>query len=480
MKNSHIRNTIFISMIIFLAIIALMLPLSPHDDEIQPTSNVLDDPRQIYKEAIGHYDIQNITYRIETKTEIVINDEIFHENTTQLVTMEQNNETGNNFAVEESICIGEHTVTISEIFHKGIIYSTVSGAKFRSEIKEDEYLARIAPFILINPELYAEVSGYKKEECSIIKFSSATEPEQWISDQETILKDAEGMTKISANGELLENTYNANYEISGTRIQLSVKTTPADNERQINVPDDPESYTKIANPDTPVLLEKACGYVTSAKSICSKYTDYIECTAFEDRRQQTIEVDIDGNSDWSSRIQTSLQYSDHSKAGSNTVIEKEELFANGAYSIQIDGGTIYNDDTVTQEMMRSFCQNILIGTIMLPEHISDAEIMISDSAYYITYTANTEFAEQIRSRACETLYDDPDILIDQTVSYRVEKAMCYLHIDKTTGLPLASGFHYIGAFTIDTLPYRLVFRADQEYQMLNDHAVESINIALCA
>jgi hypothetical protein len=86
------------------------------------------------------------------------------------------------------------------------------------------------------------------------------------------------------------------------------------------------------------------------------------------------------------------------------------------------------------------------------------------------YTANAAFADQMRINALKTLYQDPDILSDQTESYKVDTATCYLKLDKATGLPVASGFCYMGTYQIDTLPYRLEFRADQQYEIQNDCA----------
>ena len=81
----------------------------------------------------------------------------------------------------------------------------------------------------------------------------------------------------------------------------------------------------------------------------------------------------------------------------------------------------------------------------------------------------------MRANACKTLYDNPDILSEQTESYSVDISVGYLRIDKDTGLPIASGFRYLGTYTIDSLPYRLEFRADQQYTILNDSVHEELS-----
>ena len=472
MNNKPICRKFIIFLLVFL--IPLTLVACGKAEEPETTNSQLDNALELYNTSVSALDSNATSYDVEIEKETAIEDEVFREKRIQSITKNGVGTAEQTFEVEETLTIGDHTASIKEVYHDGNVYISLSGVNFRSKVTQEEYTSRYAPLFLFDTTLYKSVTGYQAEEYKVIEFTEPTGPENWLWDNDSLFENATGFALISNNGQLLSCTYTTYYRVDNIHITMVVTTTPNDGNMVIDIPSNLDSYTQLSNPEAPKMLEKACGYLTDAASISATYTDHIECTAFEDRRRQIIQIDAISEPNWTSYLHTTLKYLDHSKSGSETIVEKAELFADGKYSIQIDNGSSYYDDTVSSEMMRVYCQDILVGTIMLPEHIKDAEIAVTESTYDIRYTANAEFAEQMRNRACEVLYEDPDILTEQTESYSTETAMCYLRLDKVTGLPVASGFYYSGTFTKDSLPYRLMFKADQEYHIINDTALSNV------
>ena len=475
MKN-YIKSALPIFAVVAVLVIlatALFRILFPNEAEL-PKIQPLENPTAVYNAAITKTGNSTDTYHVTVQKDTIIEDEQFREVRSQTITKLESDSTLS-MLVDEQLSIGEHNAEISEIFSEDTVYMTVNGAKFCANANTDQYAARYAPVILIDPLLYRSVTGYVEKEQSFIEFTDAKNPEVWIWDESIHFESAEGYATISKDGFLLSSTYNITYKVGETQISMSITATPTRDTRTVEIPDDKEAYTRIDTPDAPRLLEKACGYLMDTTSISATYSDYIECTAFEDRQSRTIQIDAINNPSWISRTHTTVTYLDHSKAGSDSIVEKEELYIDGKYSIIIDNTAPAANDSVTEDAIRQACLNTFVGTIMLPQQIADAEITESETTYDIVYNGNSAFAEQLRANACETLYADPDILTEQTESYQVDIVLCYLRLDKATGLPVASGFRYEGTYTIDSLPYRLEFRADQQYEILNDNAQKTLN-----
>ena len=104
---------------------------------------------------------------------------------------------------------------------------------------------------------------------------------------------------------------------------------------------------------------------------------------------------------------------------------------------------------------------------MLPEYISGTDLTETDTRFSIEFRANEAFAQLLAQEACATLYQNPDILTNMAQTFTTDRITCYLHVDKATGFPVASGFHYEGTYIVSALPYKLVFKADQNYAIEN-------------
>ena len=465
--------------LIFLAIMAVLATFLLYfllsENEKQETREPLSNPVEIYSASVSDARSSIHSYKVILHKSITIENEHFEETRTQEITLGIGS---NDILSKEALAIGEHNVSIEETYHNGTVYTTVGGSKFCSSIDYDQVIRRYTPMSLIEPSLYSSVTGYVQSQVRYIEFKEASTPEIWLQDTDIQLDTAEGYVEISADGKLSLSKYTAGYASGSANVSITVTTIPTEKNSDIQIPQDTSCYTKIASPDAPILLEKATGYLMSASSISATYEDYIEYTAFEDHQARTIRIDAVSIPDWSSRTLTTIAYSDHSKTGSDVVLKKEEIFSDGIYTIRIDQNDPMQKESVSVEDIRKECQNTFIGTIMLPSQIAEVQITETSTTIEILYVGNNSFSEQMRTNACNTLYNDSDIFSDQTHNYTVDLATCYLKLDKSTGLPVASGFQYEGTYTVDALPYRLIFSADQQYKLLGDTAQDAIRNAV--
>lgn len=420
---------------------------------------------RLYNQAADFTD-ENFSLRISQNKTIIIQGNTFNQQTEQVITYEAYGTSDMRSTSEQTLSMGDHTVAISQTYADGIVYMDVADSLFFGPLNGEAYLTQQAPAVLLNPDLYETVAGVKTGKTADIIFSQATDPETWVNAAITELVCAEGSADISDSGQLEKSFYQVAYWIEDVYIRLSTEVEIVyEPQSTVTLPEDPSLYTHITYVNAPQILEVACGYLLSADAITSAYTNSIFCQAFGDRRDQTVSIHTVSQPQWSAQLDTAITLSNSSKSGTTSTLSQTECFAGNTYTIATNGAKPVPNNEISEDAMRKYCRDLLIGTIMLPQYITDVSISETETVYQITFSASEDFAGLLRNEACTTLYQNPDILAQQMQSYETDIMMCYLTIDKHTGFPLASGFHYGGTYTIDALPYLLEFQADQTYTL---------------
>lgn len=433
----------------------------------------LENADQVYTQAVSQLSRQkNVYYKVTGTKTMSFSGITTEESFTQLVTYEEQGTANFRGCVEEDLQIGSQSIKSFEFFSDGAAYFTVQGASFQSPMTAENYAARYAPAALIDPALYAEITGVTNTKGSTISFAMPGATEQWTGGAAGKLETAAATATINADGALTTSSYTVKYTLQDVKftLQISVhiiygKTQP------IQLPDS-SAYTPISDIDVPKMLERSCGYLTSAQSIHSVYEDYIFCEAFGDERTQSVKLSTDDADNWSANVDTTVALSNSSKAGSVTTFTKNESFKHDTYTYSTDGSPYTSDSSVDKLTMHSYCENLLLGTILLPGDIKTTQISETDGVLQIQFGPNNDFAEILAQDACLTLYQNATILIEQALSYKTDTVTSYLFIDKLTGFPISSGFFYSGAYEIGGIPYQLTFKADQAYFLTLDDAQE--------
>lgn len=465
MKNKH--RLIYLGS----GLVAVLLLIIIVSCSMGATPESLADADVLYENAVAAVtNASNLSLNITQQKEITVGNETFNETSTQTVTYEGLDSEHLQVAMEETLQAGSHTVTITELYADGVGFFTVEEGRFTFSANRDEYLARYTPAVLLDTSLYSSITGTRAKGIACITFAQPSGFEPWLDIENAELISAVGTAYIDKAGQLTESRYELTYTQGNAYIRQSITVEPVDAlHSPIQIPEDTSAYTPISDPNILRLLEIACGHLLEATSVTSTYTDTILCHAFGDQRSQSIVINAVSADQLDAQVDTSVSLSNSGKLGSASTVSKTERFSNGIYTVVVNDGEETAKSDIDAAAMHSYCQDILVGTMALPQYITGASVTETEDTYQIRFTASEDFGQLLQKEACLTLYQDADILSKQAQSYRTDSVLCYLTLHKSTYLPVASGFHYVGIYTIDALPYPLEFRADQQYRLLDDH-----------
>jgi len=137
----------------------------------------------------------------------------------------------------------------------------------------------------------------------------------------------------------------------------------------------------------------------------------------------------------------------------------------------VDGGNAVYQDGVTDDSMRTYCRDTLVSTILMSKYITAVTEKETDTTIELTFTANEDMANTMCQNAWQILFGNPDYISGlDTVTMTG-----YIHIDKETLLPVASGVSYDGTYDKNAHQYHLKFNAEQEYTIPSETAYQAIN-----
>lgn len=433
----------------------------------------IDGGDLIYKNATKSISaLTDATMQVSKGLETVTENDYFSQITNQTLSFTGMGTEDFRATTTETVIYGDHKVEISELFINDVCYMTVEDALFSCPVSADEYRSRLVPPVILNCDLYGSVEGFDTGDDYLIRMTQPMDAEQWALPQGATLLNATGEACVAYDGTLKKSTYNILFQTKDAQMLLTVTAEPTSFSSDITPPPDTSSYIPISDLDAPRLLEQAGGYLTQADNIKSIYTDSIYFQSFGDQRQQKKTVHTRYNRDWTARVDDEITLTNDSKLGQPSVLLQTELFSNGLYSVSTDGAPAESQPDISEPAMRTYCKNLLLSTVMLPSYITGAEIADSGDNLYISFTASYAFAKQVISKACETMYRQPDMLSGLENETSTDALTCYLEINKHTGLPTASGISFSGTYTIESLPYKTHFHAEQTYQFIQQSIAE--------
>lgn len=432
----------------------------------------------VYTDSLSSVrDAQNMILTISKTQETTVDEDVFLEITQQTLSYSGLGSDNLRASVTETLSIENFSAQISEIFADGIGYVTVNDACFSGSVDPEDYQKRFAPAVLLDRSLYGEVTGFDTGEDYMIQFAQPTDAEAWAFDQNTAFVDAKGTAYVSYDGQLTKSIYALTCNRGNARIRLTYIVEIDLSTPTISLPDDTSEYASIEYLDGPRMLERATGYLLQADHVSATYSDSIYFQAFGDARTQEITLHTAADDSWSALVQTQTNLKNDSKVGLDSQLQKTELFRNGIYQSSANGGELIENNAITADDMHTYCKNQLIGTIMLPQYITGAQVEEIGSVLCITFSASESFAPLVSSNVCQTLYQKPELLNDIAQSNTTDTLVCYLQLDKDLLLPVSAGINYEGTFTIGGLPYALRFKADQVYDVLSQTAKTEIDKA---
>lgn len=461
-----------------LAILLTVVILLKHSISPSPKPLTLDEAKALYTNAqTALHSAQNKVQTITSFEEINYNGSIFSE---QLVRTETYNGIGTNNSVihiDEDMTIGTHSIHNSELYIGDQVYLTIDGSNFTANCSAHDRSNRITPTILLDTELYADISGTDTGNDYTISFASPLSVETWFPIFDGKLLTAGGTVNISYDGQLTSSTYTATYTVGSATVTKTVTVAAHLVQNDIQVPDDLSIYTPISYIDGARALERISGFLMQAACISAEYTDNIYFGALGDKREQNINLHAYKDTQLSASIQTSIVLSNESDINQQTKHLKQETYINNTYAVQTDGQDAIVNPDITENAMQQYLQNLLLSTVMLPKFIASAEIVEAESTLQIHYTGTEEFAAFLRQNAGSLLYQDPELLNAANSSINTAELICHITLGKQTGLPISSGINYSASFTAEGLPYQFHYYAEQNYTLASSESITNINKA---
>lgn len=455
------RSVLQIIFITLITMITTIFALTDFNDNYQISQL---DGALLYNKAVQKFasDSAN-SYTVQTQKKIITDKNVYTESLIQEVVKYDSDSGEHRLSASNILSIGDYKITSTSRYENGTAYLTLDDSCFSSKYAESTLQKQYAPAILLTPGNYKNIQAYSVRTGAVVYFTSAVTAEPWATDENMVFQQAVGIALLDKKGALTETIYCIRYQAQNAGIEKAVIVKPTKNDASWE-PIDKSSYTPIDSLNAPIALELACGYLLQSDAISAESTDTITCDAFGDRYIQNIVLNYTGSKeDFSATLRTNLLQQNSSRGGEITETTQSLIFSNGVCSISTDNTSPVTDASITKEAMTKYCQDVLIGTILLPQDISGAKCTVSKDQYRFDFTATEELANTIAQTACTTLYNDSAFLQKLATTYTSKGATAYIILDKATCIPIASGISYQGTFVIDNFSYELAYTAEQSY-----------------
>ena len=376
----------------------------------------------------------------------------------------------------ETYRVGNHTVSITEHFDSGVCALLIEGAGFVSTLSCEEYVARFAPLVLIDPDLYQNLSVNNENGLTVLTFSEASAPESWTNIDQSCVISITAQAHLNADGRLVESRYSITYRSGAAVIESNITSSlNTDFVPTLQAFPDTAQFVQISDPDIPKFLEQACGYVLGASSVTSSFTETITSQAIGRQRIESTTLDLllsDG--DLMARLQRNAQLIDYAQGGATTSLVQIEQFLNNAYAINKDGN-YSTSSAIDSAYMLTYCQDALVFPILLPQHITGMTMTETDDTWVLNFDTTRALSDILYANTCKTLnQNNPGFLDDLASSYAVNYTSGSLVLDKHTGLPLEATLRYSGTHTIAGYAYELSYELTQTYDLTSQTAYDAI------
>ncbi len=462
------------SALLFLAGHGILNALDPDNTPPRP----IDNASELYEKSIEQIrSAQDVVLSVKKEQKTTIGTETLLEVTDQSIAFNGLSTDNLRVSVDETLTIDEFQANFTEQYINGTGYITTGESRFSCPMEPEAYLCAFPPAVLLNAELYTNVSGIKTGRSFTLEFAEPSAIEHWIEGSDTMPANAHGTAYINENGQLTKSIYAFSYTQGAAQIEITYTTEVKIATEEIKEPENKDLYTPIKYLNALRVLERASGYLMQAENVTSHYHDNIYFQAFGDARTQDITLHTAQADGWSALVNTKTHLVNESRGEQSATLNKTELFSDNQYHSKTDDSQMTVNANIQFDDMYAYCHNLLVGNIMLPQYITGAELKQEDGKIRITFTANEEFAKLVSSNACNTLYQNPNLLSDLEKPGVTKKMQCYLDLDAELLLPIASGIDYVGAYTVEGISYTVLHKTEQTYDIPSQTALEEIKKA---
>lgn len=376
--------------------------------------------------------------------------------------------------VQQHLTFGTYGSDYTELYRAGTAYALVRGSAFSSPMTADSFIARQLPWVILNSQLYGEITEAGTEETRILTFLQPTAPESWaVPAADVTMLSAQGSASMDRNGNLLAYTYQLSYKQAEITHQISLEmelSAPKSLDLSAAHPGYPEKAVTLSCLDAPKMTLQVAGDIFTARSISAEETQTINSGALNSLRTYVSSYHIAGQgADLSALAKHQITLNDY-HLGTTTTTTQTDRFQNGIFSrVTNDSSPVENADS--PENIRIRWENTLLNCLFSLNYLSDAVLSETEDAYTLTFAGNDAYCATIASSLSSTLGSNLDSLAE---SHTTSGAGGYLTISKLTGLPTAMGMHFQRVHVLYGTSYQLSYQLDQKLLLASPETAATI------
>ena len=355
-------------------------------------------------------------------------------------------------------------VVYREVWYQGNLYVEANSTyRFHGPLEKDAALSRYVPAVLLNADLYAELSAQSGDSGTQITFASPVAPESWALPEEAELLEASGTALVTAEGALAEMNYTVTYQYGPAKVTKTVVSRPLSEPKTVTPPANPDTYISISYADTLRMTVTAPVMLLQADSATVSSIESLFCQAAGVLRNQSVTANLHGrNSETKAKVETNIYVMDYTSMAEQKY-ELEETYVNGQLTA-VENKGLPSRTTVGWEDIRDYVTAEMLSGVVSPDYWTDATMTDMGSVLFLEYTLNDNFGNTVQNSICEMLWGDASFLIALADDYRNGELNAYLSVDKYTGMPVSAGYYYEGIHTLDGTEYPLTLQFDQSIE----------------
>ncbi len=375
--------------------------------------------------------------------------------------------------VEEELTYGTYTSTYSESYCAGNAYCTITDQSFSTAMSAQDFVTRQLPPVLIDENLYGSITLQANDDGTVFSFTQPASLENWISDQQPTLISATGTATLNTSGELVQTAYSAQYAIGSVTYSLNATvrvSTPDTLDLSVLHPDHSQNCVQITCLDAPKFLLRCVGdlFVSQAISSTAKETIISEAIPLSQIRTSGYYI-IGADTDVGAAIRHSTDYQDY--RNESIITTEDHTLLGGICTYSANGSDPAVLEGITAQQIRTQIEDSILSAIFALRYISDAQIMDSGNAYYITFIGNESYCSDLNANLQSFLNVDLDSTAD---SFENTRAGGHLTIDKASLLPTSLGMNFTRIHSFGKVKYDLSYELVHTLSLASTTANEEI------
>ncbi len=367
--------------------------------------------------------------------------------------------------VEEQLSYGDYSSAYMEVYCEGTAYSQVNQSHFKSDMEPENFVERQLPAALLSSKRYQSIQETPGENGTVITFEDAKTLEDWAAKTGAKLVSASGTAVLDSSSTLRETASNITYLLGDTQYSVTASmrvTAPAGLDLSGTHQEHIKGSVLIQDLDAPKLLLQIVGDVYASDVLHCDAVESIYSQAIPLAYSQNTLIDLSGREE---KLSASVDYTSHLSdyRGNISTNSQTDAFADGVFTTVKNGGTPQESTTVTAQQMRSYCEDRILAALAAPKYWKNAVITVKKDSIRIDIEGNFAYVSDMMDNVSQFLQVD---LESKATTKETKSAGGYIELDRETGLPTAMGLNLERHHTIDTIPYQLTYRLEQNMNLL--------------